>query len=107
MTYWWIVDFPECAHQSFHFLSEKDSEQAIARIQADRGDVYPVPFSWAEILRHFLDPKLYGFSALFFLQVFLHFVNQCYSPNSSLEYGLDGFGIFLAYNLAEQLGLLL
>ncbi|KAL8751538.1 MAG: hypothetical protein Q9184_006039, partial [Pyrenodesmia sp. 2 TL-2023] len=31
------------------------------------GDVIPAPFSWPEVFRHFLDPKLYGFAASFFL----------------------------------------
>ena len=67
LTYWWIVDFPEQCHQSFHFLDETEQKLAIGRIQRDRGDVMPTPFSWPEVLRHFLDPKIYGFAATFFL----------------------------------------
>lgn len=33
----------------------------------DRGDVVPTPFSWPEVLKHFLDLKVYGFAATFFL----------------------------------------
>lgn len=69
LTYWWIVDFPEKAHLSFHFLTEEETERAVARIQFDRGDVQPAPFSWAEVLRHFGDWKIYGFAAMFFLLV--------------------------------------
>lgn len=39
------------------------------RIQKDRGDVIPAPFTWSEVLKHFLDPKIYGFAAQFFLLV--------------------------------------
>lgn len=66
-TYWWIVDFPERSDQSFLFLSKDEAHVAASRIQRDRGDVIPAPFSWTEVLRHFLDPKIYGFAASFFL----------------------------------------
>ena len=66
-TYWWIVDFPENAQDSFFFLDEEETKIAVARIQQDRGDVIPTPFSWLEVLKHFLDLKIYGFAASFFL----------------------------------------
>ena len=66
-TYWWMVDFPENAQQSFMFLDNDETKRAVARIQRDRSDVVPAPISWPEILRHFLDPKVYGFAATFFL----------------------------------------
>ena len=69
VTYWWIVDFPEKAHLSFHFLNKDEAERAVARIQLDRGDVQPRQFSWLEVLRHFGDWKIYGFAAMFFLLV--------------------------------------
>ncbi|KAL8899743.1 MAG: hypothetical protein Q9207_006040 [Kuettlingeria erythrocarpa] len=66
-TYWWIVDFPEYSDRSFLFLTKDEARIATARIQSDRGDVVPASFSWPEVFRHFLDPKLYGFAASFFL----------------------------------------
>ena len=66
-TYWWIVDFPEKSQESFYFLDEAETKLAVARIQQDRGDVVPTPFSWPEVLKHFLDLKIYGFAAAFFL----------------------------------------
>lgn len=75
VTYWWMVDFPENAHRSFYFLTKPERDLAVARIQKDRGDVEVTPFSWTEVLRHFLDPKIYGFAAMFFLLV---------SPNDDL-----------------------
>ena len=66
-TYWWIVDFPEKSERSFQFLDEAERKLAVARIQLDRGDVVPVQFSWLEILKHFLDFKIYGFAATSFL----------------------------------------
>ncbi|KAE8148686.1 MFS general substrate transporter [Aspergillus avenaceus] len=66
-TYWWMVDFPEKAHQSFCFLSEQETQLAIRRIEIDRNDVVPEPFSWRKVAVHFLDPKLYGFACMFFI----------------------------------------
>ncbi|KAL8865508.1 MAG: hypothetical protein Q9174_006848 [Haloplaca sp. 1 TL-2023] len=66
-TYWWIVDFPERSDESFFFLNKEEARIAASRIQRDRGDVVPAPFTWTEIFRHFLDLKVYGFAASFFL----------------------------------------
>ncbi len=68
-TYFWILEFPEKAHKSFYFCTETESEIAVRRIQKDRGDGEPTPFKWGEIMKHFLDPKIYGFAATFFLLV--------------------------------------
>lgn len=67
VTYWWMIDFPENASKSVLFLSEAEIELAMERIRVDRGDVVPDPFSWRKVAVNFLDPKLYGFSVLFFL----------------------------------------
>ncbi|GIJ90741.1 hypothetical protein Asppvi_009703 [Aspergillus pseudoviridinutans] len=67
ITYWWMVDFPEQSEKSFWFLSKTEAKVAAQRIQKDRDDVEPDPFSWRKILVNFLDPKLYGFACLFFL----------------------------------------
>ncbi|KAL3421325.1 major facilitator superfamily transporter [Phlyctema vagabunda] len=75
-VYWWIVDFPENAHRSYRFLTLEEQELAEARISDDRGDVKAEEFSWGRCLIHFTDPKIYGFSALFFL---LNLVSTCLS----------------------------
>lgn len=58
VTYFWIVDFPDQAHKSLWFLTEKEQELAIARIQKDRGDAAPDKFAWSKVLRHAGDPKV-------------------------------------------------
>jgi hypothetical protein len=68
LTYWWIVDFPEHAHNSFFFLSEEEATVAADRIQRDRGDVRPSEFSWPKVLVHATDLKIYGFCVMYFLQ---------------------------------------
>ena len=67
VTYFWIVDFPENAHKSLYFLTKEEQALAVLRIQKDRKDVQAVPFTWAEVLRHSKDVKVYGFACLFFL----------------------------------------
>lgn len=67
-TYFWICDFPENAHNSFHFLTPAEQELAISRVNIDRGDVKAEEFSLTRCLTYFItDPKIYGFSMLFFL----------------------------------------
>ncbi|KAI1762571.1 putative MFS transporter [Hypoxylon sp. FL1150] len=67
VTYFWMVDFPEEAHRSFWFLTPAEQELAVARINADRKDVQPDPFSWGKVFVHARDPKVYGFACMFFL----------------------------------------
>lgn len=67
VTYWWMVDFPENAQRSFFFLSDQEARVATHRIQDDRADVIPEPFSWGTLLANFKDPKIYGFAVMFFL----------------------------------------
>lgn len=68
-TYWWIVDFPENSERSFRFVTQAEKEEAVSRIERDRGDVIPAPFSWAEIMKQFLDLKVYGFALTLFCHV--------------------------------------
>ena len=77
-----MIDFPERAHSSFHFLDKEETELAVARIQGDRGDVELAQFSWSEVLKQFLDLKIYGFAAMFFLLVGQNRINGAKSkPN--------------------------
>lgn len=67
MTYWWMIDFPDNAHNSFWFLNEAEIKLATKRIEVDRHDAILDKISWANIAVNFLDIKLYGFSCLYFL----------------------------------------
>lgn len=67
VTYWWMVDFPENAERSFQFLSKREARVAALRIQQDRADLVPEPFSWTTLLSNFKDLKIYGFACMFFL----------------------------------------
>ncbi|RWA05624.1 hypothetical protein EKO27_g9480 [Xylaria grammica] len=66
-TYFWMVDFPDNAQNSFWFLTPAEQELALARINADRKDVEVQGFAWTKVFIHAGDPKIYGFAVMFFL----------------------------------------
>ncbi len=97
------MDFPEKAHLSFYFLNEAEAKIAVSRIQQDREDVVPAPFTWSEVLKHFLDPKIYGFAAQFFLLVscdsdFGHEISKCSTAEPSFHISL----VFLTNNVSPS-----
>ena len=68
LTYFWMIDFPEKAHQSFHFMTLQESAIIVERINADRQDGLPTEaLSFKAVAINFLDPKLYAFCLLFYL----------------------------------------
>ncbi|KAF2716595.1 putative MFS transporter [Polychaeton citri CBS 116435] len=69
VTYFWMVPFPDQADPSRfrHFLTSDEHKLAVTRIDHDRQDAIPEPFSWRKILSHVTDLKIYGFAAMFFL----------------------------------------
>ncbi|KAF2208849.1 hypothetical protein CERZMDRAFT_107360 [Cercospora zeae-maydis SCOH1-5] len=48
VTYFWMVDFPESAHKTWHFLTEEEQKLA------------------GKVLVHATDIKIYGFACMFF-----------------------------------------
>jgi hypothetical protein len=67
VAYLMIVDFPEHSPKSWRFLSQKEADFVVARIQYDRDDVEVVPFKLGEYLRHGLDSKVWGFAWLYMM----------------------------------------
>ncbi|KAI5369252.1 Putative major facilitator superfamily, MFS transporter superfamily [Septoria linicola] len=67
MARFWIVDFPELAHNTRWFLTEEEQKLAVDRIRRDRDDVEADTFTWAKVLVHAKDAKIYGFACMFFL----------------------------------------
>ena len=65
ISYISIVDFPELAPTSFHFLNEKEADYVVARIEHDRHDIKLEPFALGSYLRNALDSKVWAFSALY------------------------------------------
>jgi len=64
--YWALVDFPDKAHTSWHFLNEREAKFIIERVNKDRGDAKPEPFNWKKFLRGGADIKIWGFAMIFF-----------------------------------------
>jgi hypothetical protein len=60
--YWALVDFPDKAHTSWHFLNEREAKFIIERVNKDRGDARPEPFNWKKFLRGGADIKIWGFA---------------------------------------------
>ncbi|KAF2713991.1 MFS general substrate transporter [Pleomassaria siparia CBS 279.74] len=65
-SYWALVDFPDKAHKSFKFISQRESEFIIARVNKDRGDGNVEPFAAGKFFRAGLDLKIWGFALIFF-----------------------------------------
>ncbi|KAK4032899.1 general substrate transporter [Parachaetomium inaequale] len=64
--YWLLVDFPDASRQNWAFLGAREREWICARVNADRGDVKPQPFSLAKYLRAGLDIKVWAYAMIFF-----------------------------------------
>ncbi|EAQ83273.1 hypothetical protein CHGG_09677 [Chaetomium globosum CBS 148.51] len=64
--YWLLVDFPDAKRKSWSFLSAREKEWVCARVDADRGDVKPQPFSLAKYLRAGTDIKVWAYAMIFF-----------------------------------------
>ena len=62
LSYWALVDFPEKAHKSWKFITQRESQFIIDRVNKDRGDATPEPFNAGKFFRAGLDPKIWGFA---------------------------------------------
>ncbi|KNG51885.1 phthalate transporter [Stemphylium lycopersici] len=66
VSYWALVDFPDKAHKSWKFLTEREAMYIIDRVNRDRGDAKPEAFSVAKFLKGGGDVKIWGFAMIFF-----------------------------------------
>ncbi|KAJ4365837.1 hypothetical protein N0V83_008458 [Neocucurbitaria cava] len=83
-----MVDFPESSHKAWKFLTEKEAQFVVRRINRDRQDGEPETFTWGKFLKPALDIKIWGFALLFFCSTI-----QAYSV-----------GFFLPIILQEKIG---
>ena len=65
-SYWLLVDFPDLSHTSWKFLTEREAKFIINRVDRDRGDARPEPWSVAAFLRGGADIKVWGFAMVSF-----------------------------------------
>lgn len=60
--YWALVDFPDKAHKSWKFITQREAQFIIDRVNHDRGDAKHEPFSAAKFFGAGLDPKIWGYA---------------------------------------------
>lgn len=60
-----VVDFPDRAYKAWGFLSEKECAFVLRRLNRDRADASPEPFSLGKFLRPALDLKIWAFAFIF------------------------------------------
>lgn len=61
-AYFALVDFPDRAHKSWKFLTQREANFIIARVDRDRGDAKPQPFAASKFFRAALDFKIWGYA---------------------------------------------
>jgi hypothetical protein len=61
-AYWMLVDFPDKAHMSWKFLTQREAKFIIDRVDKDRGDAKPEPWNLKKFLRGGADIKIWGFA---------------------------------------------
>ncbi|PLB50639.1 permease of the major facilitator superfamily [Aspergillus steynii IBT 23096] len=66
LTLIFLVDFPDRAHKSWRFLSQRESSFIVRRINRDRSDADEEPFNLKRFLSPALDMKIWGFAMIFF-----------------------------------------
>lgn len=60
-----MVDFPDKAHLSWSFLTKREGDFIVRRINRDRQDAEPEKFSIARFMKPALDLKIWGFALLY------------------------------------------
>jgi len=63
--YFTLIDFPDNAHRHTRFLSDREIQFCIARINRDRADAVAEPWSLSKFLTPALDPKVWCFGLIF------------------------------------------
>ncbi|KAL5337395.1 major facilitator superfamily domain-containing protein [Aspergillus crustosus] len=61
-----VVDFPDKGYKTWGFLNERECAFILRRLNRDRGDAEPEPWSLVKFLRPALDLKIWGFAFIFF-----------------------------------------
>jgi hypothetical protein len=68
LAYWAIVDFPDKAHTSWKFFNERETKFIIDRVDRDRGDAKPEPFSAKKFFSAGLDWKIWCYAMVSLLK---------------------------------------
>lgn len=62
-----LVDFPEKSRSAWRFLTDTEVDYVVAKIEADRSDVFMEPFSMKKYCLNACDSKVWGYAALYML----------------------------------------
>ncbi|KAL5348185.1 hypothetical protein ACLOAV_006665 [Pseudogymnoascus australis] len=80
IAFFFLVDFPEKAMNSWRFLKEDDLKIIVDRVERDRSDVVAPPFKLGEYLQNALDWKVYFFAANFGLSSVVTYAAAYFLP---------------------------
>ena len=58
-AYWWLVGFPDSKQVSWNFLSQRELDWVVRRVDADRGDSKTPKFQWGRFLGAATDIKIW------------------------------------------------
>ncbi|PNY29908.1 transporter [Tolypocladium capitatum] len=65
VSYWLLVDFPDSTRKTWKFLTQRESQWVVDRIQKDRGDSSVPPFNLRKFVGGAADWKIWAYGILF------------------------------------------
>lgn len=85
LTFVFLVDFPDKAHKSWRFLTEKECAFIVRRLNRDRSDANNEPFTLKRFLTPALDLKIWGFAMIFLYYPFLFLSSPFCNPTNNQQ----------------------
>ncbi|KAG6010368.1 hypothetical protein E4U21_006932 [Claviceps maximensis] len=64
--YWLLVDFPDSSRKSWKFLTVRERQWIVSRVEKDRGDAKTEAFQIKKFLRSGMDWKIWAYAMMFF-----------------------------------------
>ncbi|KAG5996316.1 hypothetical protein E4U54_002602, partial [Claviceps lovelessii] len=64
--YWLLIDFPDSSRESWKFLTLREKQWIVSRVEKDRGDVKAEAFQLSKFLRSGRDWKIWAYAMIFF-----------------------------------------
>ncbi|KAJ5793190.1 phthalate transporter [Penicillium pulvis] len=78
--YWLLISFPQDAHKARNFLSPREIEFILRRIDRDRSDADDEAFSLSSFLAPALDLKIWGFGLIFLCSTVVAYAMAFFQP---------------------------
>jgi hypothetical protein len=76
-----LVGFPDHWTPRWHFLTEREVRYVIDKVNADRGDATPEPFSMGLYLKNASDLKVWAFAMTFFASTTISYALAYFGPD--------------------------